>query len=132
MTVKEQTIFGGALSGLLVAGAVFFSWFNGASAQQTVLTPVTSTFTQTTAATLAAIPANPSRRQLQICGTTVTNTLNFTFGVPAVTPTSALGIPLAAQTCVTYTPPPGEQFMGSQVNMIAITGSVVVVWTEWF
>jgi hypothetical protein len=105
------------------------AWAQGQGA--TTLTPVTNTFTQTTTATLAAIPANPSRRQIQICGQTATNTLSLTFGT-IVTPTSTLGIPIAAQSCTTFTPPAGEFYMGSQINLIAVTGSVVVLYTEWF
>jgi hypothetical protein len=119
----------------LIAAALVSCAFVGAALAQgqgaTTLTPVTNTFTQTTTATLAAIPANPSRRQIQICGQTATNTLNVTFGT-IVTPTATLGTPIAAQACVTYTPPAGEFYMGSQINLIAVTGSVVVLYTEWF
>jgi hypothetical protein len=101
-----------------------------ALAQSTVLSPVTNTFTQTTTATLAAIPSNPSRKQIQICGQTATNTLNVTFGT-IVTPTSTLGTSIAAQSCTLFTPPAGS-YLGSQINLIAVTGSVVVLYTEYF
>lgn len=96
----------------------------------TILSPNTTTFTQTTTATLAAIPANPSRKQITICGQTATNTLNVTFGT-TVTPTSSLGIPIAAQSCVTFTPPTGS-YLGAQINLIAVTGSVTVLVNEYF
>lgn len=101
-----------------------------ANAQSTVLSPISSSFTQTTTATLAAIPSNPSRKQITICGNTATNTLNVTFG-PALTPTSGLGQPIAALACTTFTPPAGS-YLGSQINLIAVTGSVVVTVTEYF
>lgn len=93
--------------------------------------PITSTFLQTTTATMAAIAANPSRRQIQICGQTATNTLNVTFGT-VVTPTSTLGTPIAANACVTFTPPAGNTYMGAQINLIAVTGTVTVLVNEWF
>jgi hypothetical protein len=115
---------------LALAALASCALLGGAQAQTNVLSPVTNTFTQTTTAALAAIPSNPSRKQIQICGVTATNTLNVTFGT-VVTPTSSVGIPIAAQTCVLFTPPVGSN-LTSQINLIAITGSVVVVYTEYF
>jgi hypothetical protein len=114
----------------LAIAALSSAAFIGAACAQTQLTPVTNTFTQTTTAALAAIPSNPSRKQIQICGQTATNTLNVTFG-PIVTPTSTLGTSIAAQACVTFTPPAGS-YLSSQINLIALTGSVVVLYTEYF
>ena len=96
----------------------------------TVLSPVSNTFTQTTTATLAAIPSNPSRKQIQICGNTAVNTLNVTFGT-IVTPTATLGTPIGANACALFTPAAGS-YLGSQINLIAVTGSVVVFYTEYF
>src|ERR1700682_4898733 len=115
------------LKRLLLLAAIAACGILPASAQ-TQLTPVTNTFTQTTTATLAAIPSNPSRKQIQICGQTATNTLNVTFGT-IVTPTSTLGTSIAAQACTTFTPPAGS-FLSSQINLIAVTGSVVGLYTE--
>lgn len=103
------------------------AWAQGAP---TMLSPVTTTFSQTTTATLAAIPANPSRKQITICGQTATNTLNVTFGT-TVTPTSSLGQGIAAQSCTTFTPPAGS-YLGSQINLIAVTGTVTVLVIEYF
>jgi hypothetical protein len=114
----------------LLAGVALLAGICVANAQSTQLSPNTTTFTQTTTATMGAIPANPTRRQIQICGQTATNTLNVTFGT-GVTPTSSLGIPIAAQSCVLFTPPTGS-FLGSQINLIAVTGSVTVLVTEYF
>lgn len=112
-----------ALASCLLAGSALAQ---GA----TVLSPVSNTFTQTTSATLAAIPSNPSRKQIQICGNTAVNTLSVTFGT-IVTPTAAIGTPIAANACATFTPPVGS-YLGSQINLIAVTGSVVVFYTEYF
>jgi hypothetical protein len=119
-----------ALSALLCLGLSGAALAQGASTQ---LSPVSNTFTQTTTATLAAIPANPSRKQITICGQTATNTLNVTFGT-IVTPTATLGQPIAAQSCVTFAPPLTgvSPFLSSQINLIAVTGSVVVLYTEYF
>jgi hypothetical protein len=95
-----------------------------------VLSPVTNTLSQTVTATMGAIPSNPSRKQIQICGQTATNTLNVTFGT-IVTPTSTVGTSIAAQACVTFTPPVGS-YLGSQINLIAVTGTVAVLYTEYF
>ena len=113
-----------ALASCLLAGSAL-------AQAPTILSPVSNTFTQTTTATLAAIPANPSRRQIQICGNTAVNTLSVTFGT-IVTPTATLGTPIAANACATFTPPSGASYLGSQINLIAVTGSVVVFYTEYF
>jgi hypothetical protein len=117
---------------LAIAALASAALSGAANAQNTnVLSPLSTTFSQTTTATAAAIPANPSRKQLTICGTTATNTLNVTFGTPVVTPTATLGIPIAASSCVTFGPLTGA-YVGAQVNMIAVTGTVVVLVNEYF
>jgi hypothetical protein len=120
-------------SRLILAAAVALELYPGAVLAQnvSVLSPLSTTFSQTTTATAAAIAANPSRKQITICGTTTTNTLNVTFGTPVVTPTATLGIPIAANTCVTFGPLTGS-YVGAQVNMIAVTGTVVVLVNEYF
>lgn len=120
------------MKSLTLAGLAFVALSGAANAQGgTVLSPLSTTFSQTTTATPAAIAANPTRKQITICGTTATNTLNVTFGTPVVTPTATLGIPIAANTCVTFGPLSGS-YVGSQVNMIAVTGTVVVLVNEYF
>jgi hypothetical protein len=118
------------LKRLILLAAIAACGILPASAQQNVLSPVSNTFTQTTTATLAAIPSNPSRKQIQICGNTATNTLSVTFGT-IVTPTATLGTPIAANACATFTPPTGS-YLNSQINLIAVTGSVTVFYTEYF
>jgi len=115
---------------ILLAGLSLVGLSPASAQAPTILSPISTTFSQTTTATMAAIPSNPSRRQITICGQTAVNTLNVTFG-PTLTPAAAVGQSIAANACTTFTPPVGT-YLGSQINLIAVTGTVTVLVTEYF
>jgi hypothetical protein len=72
-----------ALAALVAWCAVYYT----AKAQPTFLGPFHSQASITNSATMAAFPANPSRRALTICNGSSTVTITITFGT-ALTPVS--------------------------------------------
>jgi hypothetical protein len=103
----------------------------------TVLGPVTTTFTATASAALAALPSNPSRRAVTICNGSATLLVTFTTGT--VTPVSlTTGIVLqtgnVVASCFTIGTPGtgvGGAAVGNQINVIS-TGSAPVTFLEYF
>lgn len=109
-----------------------------ASAQETLLGPVTTTVSVTASATLAALPANPSRKAVTICNGSATLLITFTTG--AVTPVSlTTGVVLqtgnVVASCFTIGVPgqAGSGGVGAQINVIANgAGLTNVTFLEYF
>jgi hypothetical protein len=107
---------------------------NKVEAQPTVLAPFMTTVTVGASATLAAVPANPSRRAMTICNGHATQTVTFTFGT--LTPVSlTTGQVLAAGNVATscFTVPPANVVggVGAQLNLIASGASTPVTVFEY-
>jgi hypothetical protein len=112
------------------------AYIGAALAQTTVLSPVTTSITASGTATLAALPSNPSRRQVIICNGSATATATFTTG--SVTPVSlTTGVVLqtgnVASSCFTMGSgaSPGLS-VGNSINVIASTGGVPITFVEFF
>jgi hypothetical protein len=102
----------------------------------TVLSPATTTVTTTTAATMAALPANPSRRMVTICNGSATLLTTFTTGT--VTPVNlTTGVVLqtgnVAASCITLgTGAKDGPAVGAQINIISSTGGDPVTFIEYY
>ena len=118
---------------LFIGGA----WLQRGNAQTTVLGPVTTTISVGTAAILAALPSNPTRRAVTICNGSAAATATFTMGT-IVTPVSlTTGIVLqtgnVATSCFTVGSVSGPSGgVGAQVNVIASATSTPVTFLEYF
>jgi hypothetical protein len=130
--IRKYAVLAVAFS-LFVGGA----WLQRGNAQTTVLGPVTTTLSVGTAAILAALPSNPTRRAVTICNGSAANTATFTTGT-VVTPVSlTTGVVLAtgnvATSCFTLGQPGGPGGgMGAQINVIASATSTPVTFIEYF
>jgi len=110
-----------------------------AYAQPTSLAPVTTTVSVTNAATMAALPSNPTRRAVTICNGSATLFITFTTGT--VTPVSlTTGIVLqtgnVVASCFTIGSPGGGiggETVGNQINVIgSAAGPTNVTFLEYF
>ena len=123
---------------LLAATALgLLVWSGDALAQNTVLGPFTTAVTVGTAASLAALAANPTRKAVTICNGHATATVTFTTG--SVTPVSlTTGIVLAAgnvaTSCFTIGSVAnlGSSGVGAQINVIASGASTPVTFLEYY
>ena len=102
--------------------ALVLTLFATSAMAQTQLGPTSTTVAVTNVASMAAIPANPTRRAVTICNGDGALTINFTFGT-TVTPTATVGQKLLANSganinCYT-TPASITSGVGGQINMIA-------------
>lgn len=120
----------------LILAFALLGFVSAAHAQSTVLSPVTTTVTASGTATLAALPSNPSRRQVIICNNSATATATITTG--SVTPVSlTTGFVLqtgnVAASCITLGSgaSPGLS-VGNQINVIASASSTPVTFIEFF
>ena len=119
---------------LFIGGA----WLQRGNAQTTVLGPVTTTISVGTAAILAALPSNPTRRAVIICNGSAAATATFTTGT-IVTPVSlTTGVVLqtgnVASSCFqlgTMGPTPAGG-VGAQINVVASASSTPVTFIEFF
>lgn len=117
----EKTGWYAFLAALGVIAAVVM-YAHRAPAQPTVLGPFTTTASITNSATMAAFPANPSRRAFTICNGNASNSITITFG-PSVTPVSGTtGLVLLANSGANincYTSPGAiVGGVGAQINAI--------------
>jgi len=122
-----------------LSALALFALIGAAHAQgSTVLGPITTTVSVTASATLAALPANPSRKAVTICNGSATLLITFTTG--AVTPVSlTTGIVLQTanvlSSCFTMGSPglAGSGGIGAQINVIANgAGPTNVTFVEYF
>jgi hypothetical protein len=115
----------------LVAGILYLE--NPVGAQITNLGPSMTTVTAGASATLAALPANPSRHALTICNGHASQSVTFTFG--ALTPVSlTTGMVLPGNNVVAScftTPGSISAGIGAQVNVIASGASTPVTFFEY-
>jgi hypothetical protein len=123
----------------LVFGTLGFRLITGAHAQTTVLGPVTTTVSVTASATMAALPANPTRRAVTICNGSATLIITFTTGsVTPVSLTTGVVIPTGnlVTSCYTIGIPGsglGGAAVGNQINVIANgAGPTNVTFLEYF
>jgi hypothetical protein len=123
-----------ALASCLLASSAFAQ-----GGGTTVLGPVTTTVSVTASATLAALPANPSRRAVTICNGSATLFITFTTG--SVTPVSlTTGVVLqtgnVVASCFTIGTPGGGlggAAVGNQINVIGSgAGPTNVTFLEYF
>jgi hypothetical protein len=122
----------------LLAGGLAGLGYRAAHAQSTVLSPVTTTVSVTASASLAALPANPTRKAVTICNGSATLIVTFTTG--SVTPVSlTTGVVLPTGNLVTscYTMgTPGLASgggVGAAINVIANgAGPTNVTFLEYF
>lgn len=123
---------------LLLTAALLLAPCAAFAQGSTVLGPITSTVSVTASATLAALPANPSRKAVTICNGSATLLVTFTTG--AVTPVSlTTGIVLQTanvlSSCFTMGSPgtAGSGGIGAQINVIANgAGPTNVTFVEYF
>jgi hypothetical protein len=122
---------------LLLSSALLLGLVGQASAQPTVLAPITTTVSVTASASMAALPANPTRKAVTICNGSATLLITFTTG--AVTPVSlTTGIVLqtgnVVASCFTIgVPGGGGSFVGAAINVIANgAGPTNVTFLEYF
>ena len=122
-----------------LAALALFAFIGAASAQTTVLGPVTTTVSAIATATLAALPANPSRRAVTVCNGSATLLVTFTTGT--VAPVSlTTGVVLqtgnVVASCFTIGAPGsglGGAAVGNQINVICSTaGPCPVTFLEYF
>jgi hypothetical protein len=128
--LASNVLAGAAALGLLLG--IGFGLSRVAEAQLTSLGP--NVFSGSVSTLQSAFyPANPARRLLTICAQT--QAILVTFGT-TVSPTTTLGLPVAAGACANVPPVP-FQFgapgggIGGQVNVIAATGTAVVTVLEY-
>jgi hypothetical protein len=121
----------------LLGTALLLGLVGQASAQPTALAPITTTVSVTASASMAALPANPTRRAVTICNGSATLIVTFTTG--SVTPVSlTTGIVLPTGNLVTScytigTPGSGGSFVGAAINVIANgAGPTNVTFLEYF
>lgn len=98
-------------------------------AQTTVLAPFQTNITVAATATMAALPANPSRKGLYFCNTSATSTVYLSFGT--VTPSATAGIALpgggVAGSCLNWVQYAGSGVsMGAQINVIGQAAGTAV------
>jgi hypothetical protein len=124
---------------LALATALFIggSWLQRSHAQTTILGPVTTTVSVGTAAILAALPSNPTRRAVIICNGHATNTATFTTGTITTPVNLTTGVVLqtgnVASSCFQLGSmgfPAGS--VGAQINVIASATSTPVTFVEFF
>ena len=123
-----------------IAGFALLAGVSAASAQggTNILGPITTTVSVTASATLAALPANPSRKAVTICNGSATLFVTFTTG--AVTPVSlTTGVVLqtanVVSSCFTIGNPGGSSSggIGAQINVIgSAAGPTNVTFLEYF
>ena len=123
-----------------IAALALLAGICAASAQggTNILGPITSTVSVTASASLAALPANPSRKAVMICNGSATLLITFTTG--AVTPVSlTTGVVLqtgnVVASCFTIGNPGGGSSggIGAQINVIANgAGPTNVTFLEYF
>ena len=113
------------------------AYIGAALAQSTnVVAPLTTSVTAGATATMAALAANPSRKQVIICNEHATNTVTFTTG--SLTPVSTTtGRVLAAGNLVTSCMTLGTggkdgPNVGAPINVIASSVSTPVTFIEFF
>jgi hypothetical protein len=125
-----------------IAALALIAGIGAANAQgggTTVLGPVTTTASVVATATMAALPANPSRRAVTLCNGSATLLVTFTTGT--VTPVSlTTGVVLqtgnVVASCFTIGTPGGGlggAAVGNQINVICSTaGPCPVTFLEYF
>ena len=87
---------------LLLSAALF--GYTGVALAQTALGPNMTTVTGAATATMAALPANPSRKGVTICNEHATNTVTFTGGAGGVAVTALVAVTAAANSSVLVQP----------------------------
>ena len=122
---------------LILSAFALLALIGAANAQSTVLGPNVTTVLAGASATLAALPANPTRRAVTICNGHATQTVTFTTG--AVTPVSlTTGFVLlagnVAASCFTMGQIGSSTSggVGAQINVIASGASTNVTFFEYF
>lgn len=123
---------------LAIAALASVALIGAANAQSTVLGPVTTTVSVVATATLAALPANPSRKAVTVCNGSATLFVTFTTG--SVTPVSlttgqVLQTGNVATSCFTMGQPglSASGGVGAQINVICSTaGPCPVTFIEYF
>jgi hypothetical protein len=106
-----------------------------ALAQQTNQGPFSTTVTAGAAATMAALPANPTRRAATICNGHATQTVTFTTGtLTPISLTTGQTLPAGSlvTSCFTIGNPAGPQgIAGAQINVIASGAATPVTFFEY-
>jgi hypothetical protein len=120
---------------IMIAVIMVFSYSpNRVKGQGLFLGPNVYSITAGASATMAAVPANPSRRAFTICNGHATQTATFTVGT-ALTPVSlTTGLVLATGNVVAscYTTPSSiTSGVGAQINVIASGASTPVTVLEF-
>jgi hypothetical protein len=121
-----------ALASSLLSSAAF------AQGGTNILGPITTTVSAVATATMAALPANPSRKAVTVCNGNATLFVTFTTGT--VTPVSlttgqVLQTGNAVSSCFTMGNPGGASSggIGAQINVICSTaGPCPVTFFEYF
>jgi hypothetical protein len=133
---KDQKVKAGLASALAVITSAALAYMvTVAWAQTTNLGPFQSQATIGTGATLAAFPANPTRKAFTICNGNASNSVTITFG-PTLTPISlTTGLVLLANSGANincYTNPISVTGgMGAQINAISSGAGSVVTLLEY-
>jgi hypothetical protein len=121
---------------VLLSGAVLLGLSSAALAQSTALTPVTTTVSAVAAATMAALPANPTRHAVTVCNGNATLFVTVTTGtvVPvSLTTGQVLQTGNVVASCFTFGNPGGTSFAGAAINVICSTaGPCPVTFFEYF
>lgn len=123
---------------LAVSALALFAFIGVANAQNTVLGPNMTAVTAAASATMAALPANPSRKAVTICNGSATIVVTFTTGtLTPVAGTTGIVLPAAnvATSCFTIGNPasgPGASGVGAQINIIAASTTAPVTFIEYF
>ena len=123
----------------LLLSATLFG-YTGVALAQTALGPNMTTVTGAATATLAALPANPSRKGVTICNEHATNTVTFTLGTTLTPVSLTTGRVLAAGNLVTSCWTIGSTQgvsnsgvnVGAQINVIASSISTPITFIEYY